>query len=234
MGLIKMERRLFLIDGLSGRFGNKFLQHIDALSYVADQGGIVVSRDEDCRRFLKNRSSKFDLKIKRKWELSEVLFHKKPINIASHFLTAATLFQNDSEYFALHFRGTDFSQWKKHSIIREDFFINSVPPGYTGQVVLVTDDSRHHIVAAVMKGLAERGIKSLLISGNPYSDFIMLMRAKKIVASPSTYSLAAAILGSKNLVYPREYATVEAENGNLFWAKNLQAERTNYATIELS
>ncbi|EKO35987.1 hypothetical protein B273_0614 [SAR86 cluster bacterium SAR86E] len=228
-----MQKPIFLIDGLSGRFGNKFLQHIDALNYIADREGTIVSNDIDCRRFLKNTSKKFDFKLKQKWQLSEVLFHEKPIDIPSYFITAESLFEKPANYIALHFRGTDFSQWKKHSIIKEDFFIDSIPSDYTDTIFLVTDDSHHSIVQAIVETLVSRGLKILLVSGNPFSDFIMLMRAKKIIASPSTFSLAAAILGSKKIIYPQKYAAIEGKNGNLFWAKNLNNEETNYAAIEL-
>jgi hypothetical protein len=221
------------ICGLTGRLGNRMLQHIDAIRTAQLREIIVSSVDKECGKYLKLPDARGILILRAKWLLSEVLFAPDPIQIPRYFRTIDELYSDKSNYLALHVRGTDFHLWKKHAVTEPEFFIRAASNSIYPYVYLVTDDPNSQRVQIIVDGVRSAGRNILIRSGNSSSDFMALMRAREIFASPSTFALAASILGARQVTFPIQYAQVEARAGAKFWRQLLDGERPNYCQVHL-
>jgi hypothetical protein len=135
---------------------------------------------------------------------------------------------------AIHFRGRDFAKWKPHSIISKNFFIDqieSIPPDRF--LMLFTDDPLHETVVSIEDYIKSKQGLYCKFQGSSYSDFSLLSRSNRIIASPSTFSLCCALFGGKQIVMPKCYAEHEAGMGAPFWKRLISGEPTKYLMVEL-
>lgn len=225
----------YLLSGFSGRFGNRILQHLDAYSYAESCGINVFSADGSTKMFLKKNQHRAFIPIKRKWKISESLFNDKKINVGEYFLNIDDFRLVADDSVAIHFRGTDFAGWKSHSIIDPGFFIESALriSGEERKFFIVTDDPLHKNVLKIEAAIRKERANVYVVSGSEYADFFRLMNASIVIASPSTFSLAAVLLGRKKIIFPKEYAMLEAQSGASFWNDCINEVDSKYIEINL-
>ena len=118
---------------------------------------------------------------------------------------------------ALHFRGQDFAEWNKASIMEPEFYISALEhfnlEHYS--VYIFTDDPTHPTVT-VLKSKLPRAV--LITSSSMSATFLLLSKFQNIVASPSTFAFWAAILGEpSNFFISSDWITLMERNGDLFW-----------------
>jgi hypothetical protein len=195
--------------------------------------------DQDCSTYIKKKSrTKFGPRLRRNWQLSEVVFAPKCIEIDKYFVTKHELQEEDitCETATIHFRGTDFAQWKAHAIIEPDFFLDALERycASVKRINLVTDDPEHTNINEITTSLRSTGIQVSIFSGSQHSDFMRLLMSDWIIASPSTFSLSAAILGGRKIIYPKKYAEIEAKAGACFWKSCVRGDESAYVRIEIS
>jgi hypothetical protein len=194
----------------------------------------IITRDRELQRVYKEPVARHAKIFRLPLLLSETLFVRQEIEL-ERYLAVVPQSEISRNTVAIHFRGTDFKLWKAHSIISHDYFVNSIAKlnGYNC-INLFSDDHNHPTVREIQRFATENKWNLLTFSGCQYSDFSLLCRADAIVASPSTFSLCAAILGGKQIVFPNSYAIREANNGSNFWVDLVSGKKPNYIKATLA
>lgn len=126
---------------------------------------------------------------------------------------------------ALHFRGTDFLEWNPVALMNADFYMESI---YTLglshlDINIFSDDLESTTVRHLVKYLPKSRIFPKSSLANTFSA---LSQHGHIIASPSTFSLWAALLGSpSSLTISRKWIDAMVNAGDNFWP--LMAENKN-------
>ena len=213
--------------------GNNLLRLIDLITIYKDNIKIKINTNNiKISRFCKPNILGSKGKENRKnLLLSETLFRKEKIDLDLYFNTVKT-HTTKEDILGIHFRGRDFVKWKKHSIIPPSFFLDSLEQfNNYSKIYVVTDDPTHNNIKELMSSNIFIGKSVFLFSNSEYSDFAILSRTNKIIASPSTFSLCASMFGPKDIVYPKKYATLEQNSP--FWTNLINGEKPNYTNIFL-
>lgn len=229
----KDKKKYIQYDYIRAGIGNNLLRFIDLLTiYSGNKNYKVFTNHFRLSRFCKPQiiGSK-GIKNKKKLLLSETLNKKMKIDLDSYFNLVSNN-EIDKNILGVHFRGTDFERWKKHSIISPNFFIKSIEKfNHYKKIYIVTDDSNHINIKTLINSEILKKKYVLCFSNSEYSDFSILSRTHKIVASPSTFSLCASIFGPKDIIYPRIYANLEKNSP--FWKGLLEGKSTSYTKVSL-
>jgi hypothetical protein len=127
-----------------------------------------------------------------------------------------------NEGLYIHFRGSDFAQWKSHSVMKMDWYeevLSRAEFQNIDCVYLMSDDYNHTTVCKLKSYFNQKGIKviSFQYRSHILSDWWCLYNSKYIIASPSTFSITAGIFGKSIIYLSREYAKSESSNINNIW-----------------
>ena len=220
-------------DYVRAGLGNNLLRFIDLLTIYNDKKKFkVFTNHQKITRFCKPQIiGSRGFKNRQKLLLSETLYRKDKIDLNLHFNVVSKK-EIDKNILGIHFRGTDFERWKKHSIIPPSFFIKATKKfNYYKKIYLVTDDINHINVKELLNSEFFRRKSIFCFSNSEYSDFSILSRTHRIIASPSTFSLCASIFGPKNIIYPKIYAELEIKSP--FWRCLLEGKSTNHTRVKL-
>jgi len=206
---------------------------IDALTQVASLDIQMVIRDAELMRVYKQPYNRATGRFSERLLLSEALYRPGCVDPKRYFYHPKPT-EIMQDVTAFHFRGRDFSAWKSHSILDPDFFIDIlIRDEGRRRHWMFTDDREHETVQRVEKFARQNGGDLRIFEGSTYSDFSLLARSGTIVASPSTFSLCAALLGAGKIVFSRTYALAEGENGSEFWERLITGEQPAHVAIEL-
>lgn len=140
------------------------------------------------------------------------------VDLPSRALRAAFPKTSKSSTVAMHFRGTDYHSWDSTAVMPASYYMNALEAARekfeisSESVALFTDDP----YSQTARELGSFGIK--INSGNFNHDFKSIMRADLVIASPSTFSFWAAMLGSKRVVFPLRWVERSAAAGSHFWS----------------
>jgi len=215
-------------------FGNRLLNLVDALGQVAGSQAEITTTDRELLRVYKEPVTRHAQRFPAPLLLSETLFRRPEIDLSRH-LRMAPAGEISQRTVAIHFRGGDFTLWKSHSVISAEFFISNLAQlEDTVRIHLFTDDHNHATVKGIMRFAELTGRTIYVFHGCLYSDFSLLCRVNRIIASPSTFSLCAALLGGRNITFPTSYAEREALDGAEFWARLVSGERPHYVEVSLT
>lgn len=225
---------VFTLPRIRAGFGNKILSLMDALAQCVNTSDVIATRDHELLRVYRGASNSSGAKpFPHALQLSETLFRNPSIDLSQHFFVVPEE-EVIPDTLALHFRGRDFAAWKPHSIIETEFFIRQIETvNREVNIWLFSDDWDHAVVRMIEAHATEDKRTLLRFNGSMFSDFSMLARASQIVASPSTFSLCAGILGGKRIIFPRNYAEVEARAGVEFWSRLAGGEQPSHIRIDL-
>lgn len=191
-----------------GGFGNKILNYIDA-------------KKKGYEPFLKYRPlhSITGKKVLPIW----VNFHQK-LELTETFIglnfsdleLILTVPKASNTGTVLHFRGTDFAQWKPHSIITSNWYLEMIKRFNISEFTYVTDDINHTTSKEIISYTQKKGIKIKIYNSDTYlSDWWLIFNSGLLISGPSTFSITAGILGRSDIILNREYA--ELETNSEFW-----------------
>lgn len=131
----------------------------------------------------------------------------------------------DSPWITLHLRGTDFATWNPDAILDADYYVRALealPSNWAELPVRVcTDDLNHPAYEVLGKHLST---KTTVITGDKCTDpldcdFTAMAQSKYLVASPSTFSIAAGLLGNTRTIHSEYWVENRIQRGELFWQK---------------
>jgi len=141
--------------------------------------------------------------------------------VLSKRLRAASPKKSEIQTVAMHFRGTDYHSWDATAVMPASYYMDALEMAREKfqipiqSVALFTDDPESETARA----LSSLGIK--INSRNFNRDFMSIMNSDLVIASPSTFSFWAALLGSKNIIFPMLWAERKAAAGSDFWTNAL-------------
>lgn len=126
-----------------------------------------------------------------------------------------------STYIGMHFRGTDFKAWNEMADIGWEYYIaaaemlmQSQPRLNNAPIFLVTDDPQHETVLRIQKSCKV----SVVSSQGMFHDFSLLLNSAALIASPSTFSFWAAVIGQVSTVtFPIKWTNYREEVNDPFW-----------------
>lgn len=119
---------------------------------------------------------------------------------------------------ALHIRGGDFYHWKSHSIVSVDWYICCLQSlGRPIEIVhIYTDDQNDPRVIALFDFLNSNNIHYVVDTSSTLSSWFKLFNTGLVIASPSTFSISAGVLGENKVILSKNYVNVEKETSE-FW-----------------
>lgn len=142
-------------------------------------------------------------------------------------------------HLVFHLRGTDFAQWNPDAILDLDYYRDAYEL-LTSQLGdhdfrIATDDPTHPTLAPLRSFLKEKGA---LISNSGCStpfecDFAAMAEADFLIAAPSTFSLAAALLGNPRVIQSGRWVENRIARGEVFWTQLQRNELLGYRSAGL-
>ena len=132
-----------------------------------------------------------------------------------------------SESVALHYRGTDFAKWNPSAIMTDSFYLNSID--FLGlkdlNINIFSDDPESTTVQRLLKILPN---SKLYPEASLGETFAALSQHRYVIASPSTFSFWAALLGiSSTFVISRNWIDTMNSRGDDFWPE-VARNKNNY------
>lgn len=128
-------------------------------------------------------------------------------------------------HIVFHLRGTDFAQWNPDAILDLDYYRGAYEllAAELGEhdFRITTDDSNHPALADLTFFLKSRGrlIQAPRCSKPFECDFAAMAQADFLIASPSTFSLSAALLGRPRVVQSARWVEDRIAEGEEFWIR---------------
>ncbi len=146
------------------------------------------------------------------------LVHHSMKQCANHHRELAT-----RSVVAIHFRGTDFSQWNRAALMPPSYYVDAVDEiadlEGPSLVRICTDDPSHGTVVALRQHFSSR--KQLapdVLCLQPFEcDFATLAGARFLISSPSTFAIVAGLLGTPQIVHNRKWVEARVSAGEEFW-----------------
>lgn len=138
----------------------------------------------------------------------------------------------------LHLRGSDFAQWKPGSILGEQYYREALDyldaEGFAdSQVRVCTEDRSHPAFEPLVRRLRKQ--ERLVESDNclnPFScDFASLIQADRIVSSPSTFAITAAMLGGVSVIHSEKWVDSRIADGDRFWERVRSKDLVGYEVL---
>lgn len=142
-------------------------------------------------------------------------------------------------HLVFHLRGTDFAQWNPDAILDLDYYRDAyellVAQLGDHDFRITTDDPHHPALAELSAFLKSKGrlINSPRCLAPFECDFAAMTEADFLIASPSTYSLSAAILGQPRVVQSARWVESRIAEGEEFWARLKSNDLVGYRSAGL-
>jgi len=137
---------------------------------------------------------------------------------------------------AIHFRGTDFHTWNPRSILKTQYYCDSIEEvrNEVSSFILFTDDITLESYVEAKDYLEKKGISFALGENtndrnNYVQDFATMSECDHIISSPSTYSICAGFIGvPKKIIHSKEWVEYRASEGDKFWYDLYQGGNDDY------
>jgi hypothetical protein len=132
---------------------------------------------------------------------------------------------------AIHFRGTDFHEWNPESILKSEYYCDSIDiiKNEASSFILFTDDVNLKSYKNVMKFLEKNNLKFFLGHNtgnrdNYVDDFSIMSECEWIISSPSTFCISAGFIGKKKkIIHSKEWVSSRNEKHDKFWCDLMAA-----------
>jgi hypothetical protein len=142
---------------------------------------------------------------------------------------------------AIHFRGTDFHSWNPESILKKDYYLESIEEvsSEVENFVLFTDDHSLDSYRRVVDFFGERDIKVYQGQNTNdrrhyISDFSIMTECDYLISSPSTYCLSSGFIGKhKKIIHSKEWVLKRAEKNDMFWVNLREGGNEDYKLWKL-
>jgi len=142
---------------------------------------------------------------------------------------------------AIHFRGTDFHSWNPDSILKKDYYLESISE-FSNSVenyILFTDDHNLESYKKVVEYLSSKG-SSVFYGQNTHdrrhyiSDFSIMSECDYLISSPSTYCLSSGFIGKeKKIIHSKEWVLNRVEKSDMFWVNLYNGGNEDYKLWKL-
>lgn len=162
------------------------------------------------------------------------------------YLRVKSIFQNP--YFdysnkfviSLHFRGTDFADWKPEACLSASYYLDSIQycvDNFSEKNIyfsLFTDDLTIDSYNKVVEFLTQNNLK--FHAGNPErnlgEEIYNLSQSDVIVSSPSTFAIASGLIGkSKKIIHSKAWCDYCINQNDRVWIQMLE-NQSKYYKIE--
>ena len=130
-----------------------------------------------------------------------------------------------SKTCAIHFRGTDFHSWNPKSILKGEYYCDSIDliKDKVSKFVLFTDDVNLKSFVEAKNHLDS--INAVYFFGennanrqNYINDFSYMTECDWIISSPSTYGVCAGFIGkNKKIIHSKEWLEYRIHAEDKFW-----------------
>ena len=143
---------------------------------------------------------------------------------------------DDSSRCAIHFRGTDFHTWNPDSILKTQYYLDSIKEVQDKVLsfVLLTDDLSLESYVKVREYLDlnnleySRGENSRDRTHYVY-DFWLMSHCDYIISSPSTYAICAGMIGKhKKIIHSEEWVLSRVKKNDKFWVDLYKGGNEDY------
>ena len=130
-----------------------------------------------------------------------------------------------SDTCAVHFRGTDFHAWNPKSILKSQYYCDSIEE-VKDQVSffnLYTDDINLKSYKDIKNLLKSENIsfsicESKVRTQHYINDFSSMSECDYIISSPSTFCISAGVVGKvKKIIHSKEWVMDRVEKKDKFW-----------------
>jgi len=126
---------------------------------------------------------------------------------------------------AIHFRGTDFHTWNPQSILKSQYYCDSIDEikDEVSNFILFTDDadleSYKNVKDYLTKGKHTFSLGTNTADRNNFvSDFFVMSACDYIISSPSTYGICAGFIGKqKKIIHSKEWVEYRVAKEDKFW-----------------
>ena len=137
---------------------------------------------------------------------------------------------------AIHFRGTDFVQWDKKSILSSTYYLNSIKyilkQNKKVLFYLYYDDDSLKSFKEVLKFLKTNNKKFELGNSNKLFmyDLSEMSQCNSIISSPSTFCIWASFLGypKKDIFHSKDWIRYQLQKNDKFWIDLTQNGKSCY------
>lgn len=140
--------------------------------------------------------------------------------------------ESEGRELVFHLRGGDFKSWNPEAILSLDYYVEASEIATREfseffSVRIATDDQNHPALDGLRKYLRQKDfpLASELCESPLACDFRAMIDADVLVASPSTLSLSAAIIGSARTIHSQQWLDSNGKTQEYFW------DRLNYRKI---
>ena len=238
---------IYLLNSGPGRFGNRLFSanYIFQLKEIFE-ADIFIGGSNDLNKhfvFNFNNKLKYDFKrikiINKGFEINPKInylvkppilgdhFFKKNVDI-NNYLKIKSIYKSQrlvtsKTNVAIHFRGTDFSQWNPKSILSHTFYLNSIEnilrTNSEVNFYLYTDDKKLNSYKLVKAYLKKRSLDYFEndLSIHFMYDFSEISQCNILISSPSTFSIMAGIFGRiKKIYHSKEWINHRIEKNDKF------------------
>ena len=137
---------------------------------------------------------------------------------------------------SVHFRGTDFHTWNPKSILKYEYYYDSINKirDNVSSFILFTDDTNLDSYKKVKKFLEEENI-NFSVGENTHNrnnyihDFSIMSECDYIISSPSTFCITAGFIGKqKKIIHSKEWVLERVEKKDKFWVDLYNGGNLNY------
>ena len=137
---------------------------------------------------------------------------------------------------AVHFRGTDFHAWNPDSILKYQYYCDSIEEikDKVTNFVLFTDDNNLPSYKKVVSYLNFNNIK-YFVGENTHdrrsyiNDFTYMTECDWVISSPSTFCISAGAIGKrKNIIHSKEWIENRLAKKDKFWVDLYNGGNDNY------
>jgi len=231
-------------------FGNKLLYYFNLrqISYEFNIPFYSVSFD-GLDLFEEKMTGSHNIKNPKtlKFCLGEMFFEtdlntRKVFKIKKELLAENSLEKNKK--CAIHFRGTDFFEWNRDSILSSEYYINAIKETIKDdpevQFIIFTDDNSLEAYKNTIKYLNSINYRYSYGENTKNrkkfkKDFINMCLCNYIISSPSTFCITAGFIGKdKKIIHSENWIKDRASKKDKFWEKLYNTGgNMNYKTWKL-
>lgn len=216
--MLRNLKRLFFGAG----FANRLLWKLNS----PGKRHIFSFLDKHINYFVRGRKISFNPLNKRLLET----FLDGPIDLLRLDLGLASCVPNNA--VALHIRGGDFYQWKSHSIMSAEWYIKCI--NCVDQplkiVFLYTDDINDPRIEQILDYLRANRLGFVIDNSSTLSSWFKLLNSGLLIVSPSTFSIAAGMIGDSKIMISKSYVDIE-RNTSEFWKAVSNGEFENIRLV---
>jgi len=144
----------------------------------------------------------------------------------------------DKKVIGVHFRGTDFSKWNIHAVLRSSYYMRAIEfcldefRNNNPVFILFTDDKRYPAYLETITFLKKLG-KTFYLGDTdnlPIYDLYQMSQCDILISSPSTFAIFAGCIGkSKKIIHNKDWLGYAVNRNDTFWVRLSKTSNPYYS-----